>query len=410
MRTHRMRALIVAGAACLAGGLLVVPAASAAPSLHVAFEGQTPANGSTVVHDTPVTATLRVSNTGTTDAAAVKLVMTSASSAGITPVTAGLPVCTDGSAPSGQGNTVSCLFTSIPAGQSRTLTVNASFPSDPHVNQVTLTGETFLGANQQPDATTTRSFIVPAVSGASIDVVFDAPASHSLVPAGTPVHARLHVTNTAPAGAGNLATNVHVTLHGDSDYGTPTFSDLRCNGTATTSPPLVCQFGELAPGQTRTMEVTVTTVSVNDVNGVVLEADAAMQTGGDSAGVEYTVQATPRPKADLNVQVQAPTQLAIGETGELKTTLNMVSGDAADGVKTVPTFRMFSFSTLNVDVLGVSATAGTCKIEPRKFTDPTTHQPVVVPNMVDISCDGGTLAPGGAITATVTVKAKSPGV
>ena len=53
-------------------------------------------------------------------------------------------------------------------------------PADAHQYQVTLTGETFLGANQQPDATTTRSCIVPAVSGASIDVVFDALAQDRL--------------------------------------------------------------------------------------------------------------------------------------------------------------------------------------------------------------------------------------
>ena len=57
-----------------------------------------------------------------------------------------------------------------------------------------------------------------------------------------------------------------------------------------------------------------------------------------------------RPKADLNVQASAPAQLAVGETGQLKTTLNNVSGDSADGVRNVPNFRLFGFSTRNVDV------------------------------------------------------------
>ena len=122
------------------------------------------------------------------------------------------------------------------------------------------------------------------------------------------------------------------------------------------------------------------------------------------------VAGAPRPKADLNVQVQAPAQLAVGQTAELKTTLNNVSGATADGVTTVPNFRLSGFSTRNVDVLGVSATAGTCKIDPVKDFDDTTGQQIVIPSMVNISCTGGTLAPGGAITATVTVKATTPGV
>jgi hypothetical protein len=117
-----------------------------------------------------------------------------------------------------------------------------------------------------------------------------------------------------------------------------------------------------------------------------------------------------RPTADLNVQVSAPAQLAVGETAELKTTLNMVSGDSADGVHNVPNFALFGFSTRNVDVIAVSATAGTCRTEPIKTFDPVSHLEIVVPDVLNILCQGGTLAPGGAITASVSVKGKSPGV
>ena len=71
---------------------------------------------------------------------------------------------------------------------------------------------------------------------------------------------------------------------------------------------------------------------------------------------------------------------------------------------------MFGFSTRNVDVVAVSATAGTCRTEPEKTFDPVSHLEIVVPDMINISCQGGTLAPGGSITATVTIKGKSPGV
>ena len=88
----------------------------------------------------------------------------------------------------------------------------------------------------------------------------------------------------------------------------------------------------------------------------------------------------------------------------------MVSGDSADGVHNVPNFGLFGFSTRNVDVVAVSATAGTCRTEPEKTFDPVSHLEIVVPDMINISCQGGTLAPGGSITATVTIKGKSPGV
>jgi len=132
--------------------------------------------------------------------------------------------------------------------------------------------------------------------------------------------------------------------------------------------------------------------------------------GATPVGVDSAFTQVARPKADLNLQISAPAQLAVGETGQLKTTLNNVSGDSADGVHQVPRFSLFEFSTRNADVLAVSATAGTCKVEPVKTFDPTSFKQIVVPDMVNISCQGGKLAPGGSITATVTVKGKSPGV
>ena len=88
----------------------------------------------------------------------------------------------------------------------------------------------------------------------------------------------------------------------------------------------------------------------------------------------------------------------------------MVSGDSADGVRNVPNFSLIGFSTRNVDVLGVSATAGTCRTEPEKTYDPISRLEIVVPDMLEHLLPGRTLAPGGAITATVTIKGKSPGV
>ena len=253
----------------------------------------------------------------------------------------------------------------------------------------------------------------PAAS-AAVSTAFD-PLPFE-VPRNAPVTVKLQMTNPDPAAVDNVALGVNASQFLDDGTSPPvTVQGYEClNGTKlTTLPPgtpagtVACHWDTVAASGGQ----VAMTVTILPADGAFVSLRGYQSVGGSPPiQVASAITQVARPKADFNVQASAPAQLAVGETGQLKTTLNNVSGDSADGVHQVPRFSLFGFSTRNADVLAVSATAGTCKVEPAKTFDPTSGKQIVVPDMVNISCQGGTLAPGGSITATVTVKGKSPGV
>ena len=242
------------------------------------------------------------------------------------------------------------------------------------------------------------------------------------VPRNTPVTVTLRATNPDATDASDVALAVYAEqwLEGENSPVTVQSYDCQNEGTKpTTLPPgtpagaVACHWDTVAAdgGQ------AAIAVTLLPADGAYVQLTGYQSVGGAaSEQVAWANTEVALPKADLNVQVSGPAQLAVGETGQLTTTLNNVSGDSADGVKQVPDFAMFRFSTRSVDVLAVTATAGSCKVEPTMTHDDLTSAEVVpdeeipVPDLVDISCHGGTLAPGGAIAVTVTVKGKAPGV
>jgi len=254
-----------------------------------------------------------------------------------------------------------------------------------------------------------------SAASAAVITAFDPVPSETA--RNTPVTVTLRMTNPDQTDVANVALAINASRFNDDDETSAPIAPqgVNCgNGTQVTSLPVgtppgtvACHWDTVAKnGGVVAMSVTIlppdgSYVSLRGYQAI----GAAIPVQAASANTQVA-----RPKADLNIQVSAPGQIAVGETAQLKTTLNMVSGDSADGVRNVPNFSLFEFSTRNVDVLGVSATAGTCRSEPVKASDPLSRLEIVVPDMLTISCQGGTLTPGGSITATVTVKGKSPGV
>lgn len=252
--------------------------------------------------------------------------------------------------------------------------------------------------------------LAPAAVAADVTVEFVNPRNGAELARDTPVPVQLKVTNTTGAPVANVA----VRLSAESENASASVQSLSCSaggmGTSPTTGSGVCSFPTLAANASATLDAIVVTTATRAqdyvyLGGTVTENGVA---AGD-ADDYFRIARLPLPKADLNVQVQGPAQLAVGETGELKTTLNNVGGDAADGVTSVPRFSMGWISTREVDVLGVTATAGLCKLEPITDYDDVTGLEVLVPNYVRAACEGGALPAGGSITATVTVKAKAPG-
>ncbi len=231
----------------------------------------------------------------------------------------------------------------------------------------------------------------------------------------TPLTVTLRLPNPGPDAANNVALGVNARQFLDDETNPPVnVTGYTCaDGTKlTTLPPgtppgtVACHWDTVAGGGGK----VAMTVTILPADGASVSLIGYQSVGGAGTEVDEAFTRVALRKANFNLQASAPAQLAVGETGQLKTTLNNVSGDSADGVHQVPRFSLFGFSTRNADVLAVSATAGTCKVEPEKTFDPTSGKQIVVPDMVNISCQGGKLAPGGSITATVTVKGKSPGV
>ena len=253
--------------------------------------------------------------------------------------------------------------------------------------------------------------LAPAASASTLDASFDTLPPE--VARNTPITTTLRVTNTSGADVADLALGIHPAQMLDDESEPPvSIQAVDCQGGTRVTPDPVagtpaCRWATTPQGTGHAMSVTFLPAdgAYVFVNGYLQEGLAGPIEYQD--GVDTQVA---RPQADLNLQVQAPAQLAVGQTAELKTTLNMVSGDSADGVHQVPRFVLDSFGTREVDVIGVAATAGTCLTEPVKDYDPVGGVQVVVPDMVTISCHGGALAPGGSITVTVTVRAKAPGV
>jgi uncharacterized repeat protein (TIGR01451 family) len=227
----------------------------------------------------------------------------------------------DGTAPN---QTLNCAFGDLGAGISRS--VHVTSPTGETTN-TTFTNTATADATNTPEVTATAS---TRVDKPNLTVV--KTAAKATVNSGEPISFSVTVSNTGPGTARDVTLNDPLPGGTGIDW-TESPDHPDCSITGTTPELLTCSFGDLAPGQTRTVTVssqttsatsatlsntatgdadnhpTVTstaTVTVNKPNLVTSKtADAATVNAGSQIGFTISVTNT-GPGTATNVEVNDP--------------------------------------------------------------------------------------------------------
>jgi len=305
----------------------------------------------TVVPGTNVAYTITVTNNGP------------AAATGVTVTTTALPVLTFVSNTGDCTTAFPCDLGGIPAGGTRTLV--ATYALSPAVTATPLgTAFQVSSTSADPDPSNNQAFVDSTVTpSADLAVSITGPAT---ITAGSSVAYSISVTNNGPSNARLVAPVI---------AGDPALTFVSNAGACTAQP---CNVGDLAPGQTATVNSTWAlaagavpgTAATTSVTSASQTADPT--SSNNTAQVSSTVAAS----ANLSIEITGPASVTRGASASYAITVTNFGPSAASAV--VVSSNLTAFAT------GVS-NSGAC----------TTAFP----------CDLGSIAAGGAktILSTVTV-------
>jgi uncharacterized repeat protein (TIGR01451 family) len=306
--------------------------------------------------------TMQVTNNGPSDARNATLADTIVASTPFTIVSV-TPSAGSCSASSGTNTTgsVNCLFGTIAAGSTITVTVSFSAQNAGDINDtVSVTAST-------PDpniSNNTATGAVTYVAVADVSVVKSAAAN---VVAGTNLTYTITASNAGPSIAANVV--VKDTLPGQISVVSVTPSSGSCTAGIPGNPaqPLTCTLGSLANGASATVSIVVN-VNSNTPNGTILTNNATISSGANDPNNNNNSST-----AFTNVLAQA--DLAIVKTSDKTTykpssivtyTISVTNNGPSDALAVIVTDNLppFKQATYQSDTGGctLSATNLTCNM------------------------------------------------
>ena len=286
------------------------------------------ADADPIVFGDPATFTIVVTAGGSSDATGV--VLTDENTTDNTWAVGGANAAACDAASVAPGETLTCDFGTIPAGQSRTVTITAASTADDcesgiaNTAKITADDDVDTSNNESSDSITVlcpNPGVVKSANASPIDA--NDPASFTIV--------------VSAAGSG-ASKNVVLTDTNETDH-TWNVSGANANDCESLSvapgEDLVCDFGNLPKGQSRTVTISMTS-DVDDcedgiANTATISADADVDTSDNESSAHITVECpalTATKTADGSGMVSAGQQ--IGFTIEIENSDDAGTGTAKD--------------------------------------------------------------------------------